>query len=100
VLDVRASAISDGMARAAAHALAEYARRSGVNEGAILPRTDDAMAAAVVAAAVGVQAQNEGIAKLRRSQEDLMQAALSRIELAGRSHKALLSQGLIRPEAD
>jgi malate dehydrogenase (oxaloacetate-decarboxylating) len=100
VLDVRASAISDGMARAAAHALAEFARRSGTNEGAILPRTNDAMAAAVVAAAVGGQAQAEGIAKLRRSREELLQTALSRIELVARSHKALLSQGLIRPEPD
>jgi malate dehydrogenase (oxaloacetate-decarboxylating) len=64
VLDVRASSISDGMARAAAHALARAAKRAGLNQMSILPPADDPMAAAEVAAAVGEQAQTEGVAAL------------------------------------
>jgi malate dehydrogenase (oxaloacetate-decarboxylating) len=96
VFDVRASAISDGMARAAARALAEYAKREGAGDGSILPRTDSITAAAVVAAAVGVQAQEEGLAGRVRSQEELLVTAQRSIHAAREVHEALLSQGLIR----
>jgi malate dehydrogenase (oxaloacetate-decarboxylating) len=95
VFDVRASAISDGMARAAARALAEYARRARAGDGAILPRTDDVTAAAVVAAAVGLQAQQEGLAGRVRSHDELLVAARRFIQAAREVHEALLSQGLI-----
>jgi malate dehydrogenase (oxaloacetate-decarboxylating) len=96
VFDVRASAISDGMARAAARALAEYAKREGAGDGSILPRTDNITAAAVVAAAVGVQAQEEGLAGRVGSQEELLVTAQRSIHAARDVHEALLSQGLIR----
>jgi malate dehydrogenase (oxaloacetate-decarboxylating) len=96
VFDVRASAISDDMARAAARALADYARRESAGTGCILPRTDDVTAAAAVAAAVGVQAQEEGLARLLRSHDELLVAAQRSIHAAREVHKALLSQGLIR----
>jgi malate dehydrogenase (oxaloacetate-decarboxylating) len=98
VLDVRASAISDGMARAAARALVEYARRARAGDGSILPRTDDIAAAAVVAAAVGVQAQQEGLARHLRSRDELLAAAERSIQAAREVHEALLSQGFIRME--
>jgi malate dehydrogenase (oxaloacetate-decarboxylating) len=100
VFDVRASAISDGMARAAARALAEYARREGAGDGSILPRTDDVTAAAVVAAAVGVQAQEEGLAGRIRGHEELLAMAQHSIQAAREVHEALLSQGLIRMQPD
>jgi malate dehydrogenase (oxaloacetate-decarboxylating) len=96
VFDVRASAISDGMARAAARDLAEYARRGSAGNESILPRTDDVTAAAVVAAAVGVKAQEEGLARLSRSHDALLAAARRSIQAAREVHNALLSQGLIR----
>jgi malate dehydrogenase (oxaloacetate-decarboxylating) len=100
VFDVRASAISDGMARAAARALAEYARREGAGDGSILPRTDDVTAAAVVAAAVGVQAQEEGLAGRIRGHDELLAMAQRSIQAAREVHEALLSQGRIRMQPD
>jgi malate dehydrogenase (oxaloacetate-decarboxylating) len=96
VFDVRASAISDGMARAAARALAEYARHASAGDGSILPRTDDVTAASVVAAAVGVQAQEEGLASHLRSRDELLVTAQRSIQAAREVHEALLSQDLIR----
>jgi malate dehydrogenase (oxaloacetate-decarboxylating) len=95
VFEMRASAIRDGMARAAARALAEYARRARAGDGAILPRTDDMRAAAGVAAAVGLQAQEEGLAARVRSHDELLATAQRSIRAARKVHEALLSQGLI-----
>jgi malate dehydrogenase (oxaloacetate-decarboxylating) len=95
VFDVRASSISDGMARAAARALAGYARRARAGDGSILPRTNDVTAAAVVAAAVGLQAQEEGLAGYVRSHDELLVTAQRSIQAAREVHEALLSQGLI-----
>jgi malate dehydrogenase (oxaloacetate-decarboxylating) len=96
VLDVHASTISDGMARAAAHALARYARTKRTSDSSILPRTDDPMAAAVVAAAVGVQAQAEGVAKRPGSHNELLAQALRAIAAAREIHEVLISHNLIR----
>jgi len=62
-LDVRAGAITDGMAHAAAHALAELGRQAGLNERQILPRTDDPHVAATLAAAVGVTAKASPVSR-------------------------------------
>jgi malate dehydrogenase (oxaloacetate-decarboxylating) len=99
VLDVRASVISDGMACAAARALAAYVRRESGPDGPILPRTDDAMAAAAVAAAVGVQAQKEGVARRLQSHDELLAQAYRAIEAAREAHRALMSHNLIRPQS-
>jgi malate dehydrogenase (oxaloacetate-decarboxylating) len=95
VFEMRASAIRDGMARAAARALAEYARRARAGDGAILPRTDDVTAATVVAAAVGLQAQQEGLAGRVRSHDELLVTAGAPFRAAREVREALLSQGLI-----
>jgi hypothetical protein len=54
----------------------------------------------VVAAAVGVQAQEEGLARRLRSHDDLLVAAQRTIQAAREVHEALLSQGLIRMQPD
>jgi malate dehydrogenase (oxaloacetate-decarboxylating) len=95
VLDVRASAITDGMVCAAARALSEYAKRERSADGQILPRTDDPMAAALVAAAVGVQAQSEGIAEGLQSRNELLAQALRSIDRARRVHQAVMSHNPI-----
>jgi malate dehydrogenase (oxaloacetate-decarboxylating) len=93
VLDVRARAITDGMARAAAHALAGYARSLGISRNAILPRTDDMTAAATIAAAIGIEAQAEGVAQQTLSRDELFEGARRRIHAARRAHDVLDSQG-------
>jgi len=95
VLDVRATAISDRMARAAADALAGYARAKGIARDAILPRTDDMIAAATVAAAVALEAQAEGLARTSLGRDELMAAALARIKSSRRAHDVLRAEGVL-----
>jgi malate dehydrogenase (oxaloacetate-decarboxylating) len=92
VLNVRAAVITDGMTRAAAGALAGYAKSQGISRNAILPRTDDVAAAATVAAAIGIEAQAEGLTKMGLSREELFEGALAQIASARRAHSALDAQ--------
>ena len=59
MLDVRARTITDGMALAAADALAGCAERLGISEVRIVPRMDEWKLYPHVAAAVGVRAQEQ-----------------------------------------
>ncbi len=93
VLDTRARAVTDEMALAAAHALADYAEKQGISETSILPRTDDIGAAVAVAAAVARAAQSQGLAGIELSDEALRQSAERRIAESRRAHDALLSAG-------
>ena len=89
VLDVRAARITDSMTRAAAHALAHHARRSGLKPDAILPRMDDLQAAAEVAAAVGLQAQHDGVAAMAVGRDKLLAGALQTIRAAQEANKRI-----------
>ncbi len=95
VLDVQAGAITDGMVRAAAFALARCAKDRGLSEDAILPRTDDMEVAASVAAAVGEQAQRDGVARRQASRDALFRDAMERIRGAREASRLLLEAGLI-----
>jgi malic enzyme len=81
------------MARSAGHALAGYAKSLGISREAILPRTDDMAAAATVAAAIGCEAQAEGVAKAKLSRDELFESALAKIRSARRAHDALDAAG-------
>ena len=93
VLDVRATQISDGMALAAAQALAAAARRHGLSEASILPRCDDSAVAAEIAAAVGMAGQQEGLARLRVSRQALYDGALARIRAARLLNRSVMEAG-------
>jgi hypothetical protein len=54
----------------------------------------------VVAAAVGVQAQEEGLAGRIRGHDELLAMAQRSIQAAREVHEALLSQGRIRMQPD
>lgn len=95
VLDVRARAITDEMALAAAEALATRAEAQGLTEDAILPRMDDREAAARIAAATGLKAQEQGLAALTLDGEALYEGALARIRGARDSLDLLAREGLI-----
>lgn len=71
VLDVRARTITDGMAVAAAHALARCAEARGLHEEHILPTLDEAHTALEVAVATGLAAMAEGVARLSLSEAEL-----------------------------
>ncbi|AXS41697.1 NADP-dependent malic enzyme [Breoghania sp. L-A4] len=100
VLDVRARRISDGMARAAAHALMQCGRRAGLSETALLPRADEIDVAASVAAATGVAACREGAARIVLDADNLFNQAVTAITAARKAMDALIDGGCIAPLPD
>lgn len=100
VLDVRARGISDDMALAAARALADFASARGMDDQSILPRMDEWDAHPSVAAAVGIQAQQEGIARVERSKAVLYEEARLAIGNARDATSALMREQLIPDPPD
>lgn len=100
VLDCRARSISDGMALAAAGALAESARARGLSVDSILPGMDDSGAAARLAAAVAMAAIRDGLADRIAGYETFLAEAQDAIGKARASLAALVAAGVIaRPPA-
>jgi malate dehydrogenase (oxaloacetate-decarboxylating) len=97
VLDVRARTITDEMAMAAARELAACAEDEGLTAEAILPRMDDWEVFVRVAIATAMQAQNEGVARLSLTREDLEDAARYAITSAREATHALMRERLIAP---
>ncbi len=97
VLDVRARTITDEMAIAAAEALAGLAEEQGMNENHILPGMGEIEVAARVAAAVGVKAQDQGLAGKRLSAGELHAKATQTIRTVRQANQLLLEQGVIPP---
>jgi malate dehydrogenase (oxaloacetate-decarboxylating) len=97
VLDVRARRITDAMGQAAARELASIAEEHGLREDAILPRMDDAEVAVREATAVGMMAQEEGVAGLSRTREQLEHAARSAIAAARQATQILMREHIIPP---
>ncbi len=95
-LDVRARAISDEMALAAARELAAAAR-TNLGAESILPRMTDWQVPAQIAAAVGMQAQEQGLAQIRLDRGALHDTALDKIKTARDATHALMRDGLIAP---
>ncbi len=95
VLDVRARAITDEMAIAAARGLAAYAREQGISESRLLPPTDDIGAAVRVALATGTTAQEIGMARVHRQPAELEASAQSAITGARAALDSLVSSGVV-----
>jgi malate dehydrogenase (oxaloacetate-decarboxylating) len=73
-LDVRASTITDEMCFAAAEALADQIGDQ-LDEDHLLPTMDDWEVFAKEAAAVGMKAQEQGVARLEKSYDELLESA-------------------------
>ena len=97
VLDVRASHITDEMAIACAHALAAHAREQGIDENKILPRMDEWEVAAHVAVAAAMKAQEQGLARIKKSADALYAEAAARIKSARDATAVLMREGIIAP---
>ncbi|HXY37973.1 MAG TPA: NADP-dependent malic enzyme [Planctomycetaceae bacterium] len=95
-LDVRARAITDGMAMAAAHALADEAEATGLRDDRILPTMEDWRTSARVAAATALQAQREGVAHCVRPEAELYENALERIATCRRTIDVLCREGILK----
>jgi malate dehydrogenase (oxaloacetate-decarboxylating) len=95
VLDVRARGITDGMARAVAQELARFAESRSIHDDDILPHMDEWDVFPRVAAAAGVAAQEEGVALLSRSWQQLYAEAAKTMRGAREAVSLLMQEGLI-----
>lgn len=96
-LDVRARTITDGMCLAAAQAIADYAAKKGLSEDYIVPSMAEAGVFYDEAVAVGLRAQEEGIARLSVTREQLYSQAKQAISAAQRMADVLMESGVIPP---
>lgn len=96
-LDVRASTITDEMCFAAAQALADQAADS-LDEDHILPTMDDWQVFPREAAAVGMKAQEQGLAKIQMSYEELLSNATAMITRSRNLTRSMMREGFI-PDA-
>ena len=96
-LDVKATTITDEMCFAAADALAGH-NAEQMDAEHLLPPMDDWRVYAEEAAAVGMKAQEQGIARLSKTKEELYASACSAIQRSRSMTQQLMKTGFI-PEA-
>jgi malate dehydrogenase (oxaloacetate-decarboxylating) len=96
-LDVRAKTISDTMCRAAVYEIAKTAEDNGLNENYIVPTMDEWEVFPREAAAVGMAAIEEGIARVKMSRQALYEKAENIIRRARNQTKYLMKGGFILP---
>ncbi len=95
-LDVRASTITDEMCIAAAQALSSRAEENGLGDENIMPTMDDREVFLREAVAVGMKAQEQGVAKLEIDRDKLYETASKIIEQSQNTTKCLMREGLIK----
>jgi len=95
VLDVQARTITDEMCIASAVALADYAVERGISDDYISPTMEETEAFIRQAVAVGMKAQEQGVASLSVSRDELRKTAESMIHGARDAHDALVKAGCI-----
>ena len=97
VLDVRATTITDEMAIAAAQALASYQRERTFDEEHLLPTMSEWEVFPREAAAVGIRAQEQGVAKRGLSYTELLNKARQTIQQAQDMTRFLMEKEIIPP---
>jgi malate dehydrogenase (oxaloacetate-decarboxylating) len=97
VLDVRARTITDEMAIAAAEELARCAQERGIHADNIVPTMDEWEVFPREAVAVALKAQEQGVARLALSREELFAKAEATIGQAREMVQFLMDKGLIPP---
>lgn len=95
-LMVRARKITDGMAIAAAHSLAEYAVKRGIDPENIVPSMEEAEVFPVEAADVALQAIKENVARVNISWQDAFDIAKKDIERARNLTHSMTENGFIK----
>lgn len=99
VLDVAARTITDEMCITAAEELARCAEERGLSEEYILPRMNEWEVFPREAAAVGLKAIEQGVARVVLTKDELLAKASQIIRRAQKETKVLMEAGLI-PEAE
>ncbi len=94
-LDVATKTSTDEMCITAAEDLAKSAEDTGLSENYILPRMDEPELFSREAAAVGMKAIEQGVARRILSKDELFHKASKIIKRARDETKALMDKGLI-----
>jgi malate dehydrogenase (oxaloacetate-decarboxylating) len=94
-LDVRARTITDEMCLAAAEELAQCAEDRGIHDEYIAPTMDEWEVFPREAVAVAMKAQEQGVARLAATREELYAEASQTIKAARDQVQVLMEQGLI-----
>ena len=92
---VRARKITDNMAIAAAHSLADYAEKRGINPDDIIPTMDEAAVFPTEAADVAAAAIKDGVARIHMSWDEVYKRAQNDITNARRLTQHLMDEGFI-----
>ena len=95
-LMVRARKITDEMAIAAAHAVADYAQEKGITPDHIMPTMQETEVFAREAADVAMQAIKDGVARLEMSWDEVYQTTLKDITEARAAIDLLQQNGHIK----
>ncbi len=94
-LDVNAKTITDEMAIAAAHAIADTAQEKGLREDYVVPTMDEWEVFINQAVAVGQKAIEQGIARNELTRKELEESARTKIEKARKWTQSAMEEGLI-----
>ncbi len=95
VLDTRAITITDEMCIAAATELAKCAEEKGISENYIIPTMDEAEVFPREAVAVALKAQEQGVAKLKLSRQELLDRATFMINRSRSLTAKMMEDGFI-----
>ena len=93
---VRAKKITDNMAIAAAHSLADYAERRGITTENIVPNMNEATVFPEEAADVAMQAIKDGVARVQMSREEAFEKASKDIKTARAMTQTLVDNDFIK----
>jgi malate dehydrogenase (oxaloacetate-decarboxylating) len=96
-LDVRATHITDEMCLAAAQELALVAEEDGLRPDRIVPSMADWEAFPREAAAIGMKAIEQGLARKKYSRQELLDRAKSIIDRSIRETRTMMEKGFIKP---
>jgi len=101
VLDVKEKTVTDDMCIAAAQELANYAQERGIKEKDILPRMDEWEVFPREAVACALKSIEQGVARVKPSNQELYERASAIIQNARQSTELLMKHGLIeRPPTE
>jgi len=93
---VKAKKITDSMAIRAAHSLADFAEKRGIDTESIIPRMDEIEVFCVEAADVAMQAIADGVARINLSWQEAYDFAKHDIDNARAMTELLMKEGLIK----
>ncbi|MFH0894758.1 MAG: NADP-dependent malic enzyme [Bacteroidota bacterium] len=94
-LMVRAKKITDNMAIAAAHSLANYAEKRGMHIESIVPTMDEADVFPMEAADVAMQAIKDGVARVQMTYDQALEKARKDINYSRSMFKSLTDNGFV-----